>query len=92
MFKIANQSNKQTKSLCLKTMRYPLIDQLNATFSSTSVDPQNPQRSCQFVDPHFSQCVPTQWCDSLFYLFGENLIFRKRFRVATYFVFILKGK
>ena len=27
-----------------------------------------------------------------FYLFGENLIFRKRLRVATYCCFIFKGK
>ena len=35
--KIAKQSSKQIESPCLEKMGYPLIDQSNATFSSTSV-------------------------------------------------------
>ena len=43
---------------------------------------------------------PTFWLDAFplngetrfFYLFGENLIFRKGLRVATYFCFIFKGQ
>ena len=42
--------------------------------------------------PHFARCVPTWWRNSLFYLFSENLIFRKRLGVTTYFYFIFEGK
>ena len=43
--------------------------------------------------PHFDRCVPTRWRKLVFFiLFGENLIFRKKLGVATYFYFIFKGK
>ena len=43
--------------------------------------------------PHFDRCVPTRWWKLVFFiLFGENLIFRKKLGVATYFYFIFKGK
>ena len=42
--------------------------------------------------PYFARCIPTWRRNSLFILFGENLIFRKRLWVATYFCFIFKGK
>ena len=45
------------------------------------------QWSRHFMDPTFARCVPTKWRNSLFVLFGENLIFRKRLGVATYFNF-----
>ena len=66
-------------------MRYPLIDQLNATFPQLmfKLDPQSPQQSRQFVDPHFSRTPPLDRQDSL--LFSETDVFGK-VGVATYFI------
>ena len=56
------------------------------------LDPQDPQWSRQFVDPHFSRASSLDRRDSLFIC--EKLIFEKKKEVgiATYFIFILKGK
>ena len=53
------------------------------------LDPQNPQWSRQFVDPHFSRAPSLDRRDPLF--IGEKFSFGK-IGVATYFIFILKGK
>ena len=46
-----------------------------------------------YYGPAFFICVPTRWCDSLFYLFGENLIFLKNIWSHHLFLFyFLKGK
>ena len=42
-----------------------------------------------FCGPALFTCVPTRWRDSLFVV-GKP--FKKRFGVATYFSFILKGE
>ena len=42
------------------------------------------------VDTRFSTCVPTRWARLAFLLLENH--FKKRFGVATYFCFILKGK
>ena len=42
------------------------------------------------MDPVFLLMRFHSMASSLFYLFGENFIFRKRLRVATYFCFIFK--
>ena len=53
------------------------------------LDPQNPQWSHQFVDPHFSRAPPLDRRDSLFIC--EKLIFGKKLdRHLFYFYF--KGK
>ena len=46
-----------------------------------------------FCGPRISHdAFPLNGETHFFYLFGEILIFRKRLRVATYFLFILKAK
>ena len=67
---------------------------------STNQTPHSPQLEFKFDPlkipsgvailwtPYFAQCVPIRWRNSLFILFGEILIFRKRLGVATYFCFI----
>ena len=40
------------------------------------------------VDPRFLYVFPLDGVTRFFYLFGENLIFRKRLGVTTYFCFI----
>ena len=42
------------------------------------------------VDPHFSRAPPLDRRDSFFIC--EKLIFGKKVGVATYFIFIFKGK
>ena len=51
------------------------------------LDPQIPQQSRQFVDPHFSCAYPLDQRDSLFIC--ENFVFGK-VGVATYFIFIFE--
>ena len=48
------------------------------------------ERASESVDPHFSRVPPLDRRDSLFIC--EKLIFEKKVGVATYFIFILKGK
>ena len=43
------------------------------------------------VDLHFSRAFPLDG-ETCFIWFGENLIFRKRLGVTTYFYFIFEGK
>ena len=90
--KIANQTSMQTKSPCLKKMRYPLIDQLNVTFSSTSVQAWSlkfPMESpiCGLV---FFTCVPTRWT-RLAFISWKNYYFWKS-QSRHLFCFYFKGK
>ena len=48
------------------------------------------ENSDDIVDQRFSTCVPTRWARLAFCVVGKPL--KKRFGVATYFCFILKGK
>ena len=89
--KIANQSSKQTKSPCLKQMRYPLIDQLNTVFFSTSIQAWSSKSSMEspICGPAFFTCAPTR---SVWLAFiGEKLVFEKLESPLILF-FILKGK
>ena len=87
-----SRPNKQIKSPCLGKKRYPLIDQLNATFSSTSVQAWSSMSPVEspICGPAFFTCVPTLSTRLAFYLW--KIIFWKKVGVATYFIFILKGK
>ena len=75
--KIAKQSSKLTKSPCLKMTRYPLIDQLNATFSSTSVQAWSSRSP-----------VESPIC-GLAFILVENLVLQKKW---TRHLFYFKGK
>ena len=88
--KIADQTSKQIESPCLKK-RYPIIDQLNATFSLTSVQAWSSKSPVEspICGPAFFTCVPTRLARLAFYLWKIN--FRK-VGVATYFIFIFEGK
>ena len=44
------------------------------------------------VDPVFSCAFPLDGVTRFFYLFSEELIFRKKLGVTTYFYFIFEGK
>ena len=88
--KIAKQSSKLTKLPCLKMMRYPLIDQLNAIFSSTSVQAWSSKSPTEspICGPVFFTCAPLNRKDSL--LFGEKLVLKKS--ESPLFLFYFKGK
>ena len=89
--KIANQTSKQIESPCLKR-RYPLIDQLNATFSSTSVQAWSSKSPVEspICGPAFFTCAPTRSARLAFYLWKFD--FWKKSWSRHLFYFYFKGK
>ena len=90
--KIANQTSKQIESPCLKR-RYPLIDQLNATFSSTSVQAWSSKSPTEspICGPAFFTCVPTRSARLVFF-FLKNNFWKSRSRHLFYFYFWRENK
>ena len=86
-----SRPSKQIKSPCLGKRGYPLIDQLNATFSSTSVQvwfSKSPAKS-PIYGPVFFTCVPTRSARLAFYC--EKLILKKSWS-RHLFYFYFEGK
>ena len=90
--KIANQTSKEIGSPYLKKMGYPLIDQLNAIFSSTSVQAWSLRSSAEspICWPAFFMCTPT-WLARLAFI-GENLVLEKAESPLILFYFKMENK
>ena len=89
--KIANQTSKQIESPCLKK-KYLLIDQLNATSFSTSVQAWSSKSPVEspICGPIFFTCAPTRLARLSFYLWKFNFLEKSWSRHLFYFYF--KGK
>ena len=89
-----SRPNKQIESPCLKR-RYPLIDQLNVTFSLTSVQAWSSKSPAEspICGPAFFTCVPTRSARLAFYLFVKIWFFEKSWsRHLFYFYFWRENK